>query len=66
VLISVPGGTGSRLRPEPPLRPGRAVTIFAEPAVDRQIEHGEVPSAAFDLELVRIDQTCLGRSGGLL
>jgi len=35
-----------------------------ELAVDRQIEHGEVPSAAFDLELVRIDQTCLGRSGG--
>jgi hypothetical protein len=33
-----------------------------ELVVDRQIEHGEVPSAAFDL--VRIDQTCLGRSGG--
>ena len=53
MLIGVPGGTRSRLRPEPPLRPGHAVTIFAEPAVDRQIEHGEVPSAAFDLELVR-------------
>jgi hypothetical protein len=31
---------------------------------DRQIEHGEVASATFDLEFVRIDQTCLGRSGG--
>src|ERR1700730_1412891 len=34
-------------------------------AVDRQIEHGEVPSTPFDLEFVRIDQTCLGRSGGV-
>jgi hypothetical protein len=36
----------------------------AKLAVDRQIEHGEVTSAAFDLEFVRIDQTCLGRSDG--
>ena len=33
-------------------------------AVDCEIEHGEVASAARDLELVRIDLTCSGRSGG--
>jgi hypothetical protein len=33
-------------------------------AVDRQIEHGEVASAALDLKLCPDDQTCLGRSGG--
>ena len=35
-----------------------------ELTVDCQIEHGEVASATFDLEFFRIDQTCLGRSGG--
>jgi len=32
-------------------------------AVDRQVEHGKIASTAF-WSLVRIDQTCLGRSGG--
>jgi hypothetical protein len=36
----------------------------AKLTVDRQIEHGESRGAAFDLGFVRIDQTCLGRSGG--
>ena len=36
----------------------------AKLAVDCQIEHREVPNSAYDLELVRMDQTCLGRSGG--
>jgi hypothetical protein len=37
----------------------------AKLAIDRQILHCKVAGAASDLELLRIDQTCLGRSGGL-
>jgi hypothetical protein len=33
-------------------------------ALDCQIEHGEVATAAFDLELCPDDQTRFGRSGG--
>src|SRR5229473_9694 len=41
------------------------VTIPAtELAVDRQIEHGEVPSAAFDLEFGPDRPDVFGRSGG--
>jgi hypothetical protein len=33
--------------------------------VDRQIEHRQITRAPRDCSLVRIDQTCFGRSGGL-
>ena len=34
-------------------------------AVDGEVEHGQVPDMSSTCRLVRIDQTCLGRSGGL-
>jgi hypothetical protein len=33
--------------------------------LDRQIEHRQITRAPRDCSLVRIDQTCFGRSGGV-
>jgi hypothetical protein len=47
------------------LYPDRDDITGTELAVDCQIEHGEIASARPSIwSFVRIDQTCLGRSGG--
>jgi hypothetical protein len=43
---------------------GRSCARLLQLAVDRQIEHGWVASAASIWSVFQIDQTCLGRNGG--
>ena len=46
------------------LDPDRDDVTAAQLAVDRQVEHGEVPSTTFDLEFCPDRPNVLGRNGG--